>query len=439
VAEERRAPLDLRTLLAAVEAASPVEAVDVLAGQLAEMLGATSVSLLVTNFTGDALVRMSHVRAAGAVLDGHNERAESVPLSGSSQGQVLASQQLIVSPGVAAWDVLVPITERGDAIGVLELSLPNCPVDEELTYLESAAHALAYVLVAARRHTDLYEWAQRDTPFSLAAEIQRRLLPAAYTVEAGPVTLAGWLEPAANVGGDTFDYSLDREFLYVSVTDAMGHSIEAAMLATLTVAALRNARRGLATAAEQADRANSALKESVRPDQFVTGLIGRIRLEDGRAEFVNAGHPAAFLLRAGEVTNIFTDPDPMLGVHEGAYRLGLFQLEPGDRVLLVTDGFLERNAAGIQLPGVLQASADRHPREVVRELASRVLDATGRSLRDDATVVCLDWHGPGATREAMSGASRGRATQPRPDPPLEFAALGGLEPMVEATQQVEEV
>ena len=185
------------------------------------------------------------------------------------------------------------------------------------------------------------------------------------------------------------------------------------MLATLTVAALRNARRGLATPAEQADRANRAVQEWARPDQFVTGLIGRIRLDDGRVELVNAGHPPPFLLRAGEVSSVFTDPDGMLGVHEGEYRLGVFQLEPGDRVLLVTDGFLERNATDIEVPRVLEANAGRHPREVVRELASRVLDATGRSLRDDATVVCLDWHGGGATREATAGASRGRATQPR--------------------------
>lgn len=78
------------------------------------------------------------------------------------------------------------------------------------------------MLIASRRHTDLFEWAQRDIPFSLAAEIQRRLLPSSYSVEAGAFTLAGWLEPASNVGGDTFDYSIDREYLYASITDAMG-------------------------------------------------------------------------------------------------------------------------------------------------------------------------------------------------------------------------
>ena len=89
--------------------------------------------------------------------------------------------------------------------------------------MASAAHALAYVVIANRRHTDLFESVQRNAPFSLAAEIQRRLLPSAFTCEAEQFTFAGWLEPASHVGGDTFDYSVDRDALHVSMTDAMGH------------------------------------------------------------------------------------------------------------------------------------------------------------------------------------------------------------------------
>ena len=55
-----------------------------------------------------------------------------------------------------------------------------------------------YVVIAARQHTDVFEWGHRSTPFALAAEIQRRLLPLSYTCEAGQFTLAGWLEPAAS-------------------------------------------------------------------------------------------------------------------------------------------------------------------------------------------------------------------------------------------------
>lgn len=90
-----------------------------------------------------------------------------------------------------------------------------------MAYLAAAAHALAYVVIADRQHTDLYEWGQRGTPLSLAAEIQRQLLPGSYTCEAGQFTLAGWLVPAHTADGDTFDYALDRQVLQLSITDAI--------------------------------------------------------------------------------------------------------------------------------------------------------------------------------------------------------------------------
>src|SRR4051794_41646953 len=96
-------------------------------------------------------------------------------------------------------------------------------------------------------------------PWSLAAEIQHRLLPTSYTCEAGQFTLAGWLEPAGDVGGDTFDFSVERDSLHLSMTDAMGHHVDAALLATVLVGALRNARRRAVDLAEQARLANEAL------------------------------------------------------------------------------------------------------------------------------------------------------------------------------------
>jgi serine phosphatase RsbU (regulator of sigma subunit) len=410
VADADDVRLDFRGLLAAVETAPPVEAVDVLAVELARMLDATEVSLLLANRSGTAAVRMSHVTASdGDIADGRNERTESLPLEGSVHHRVLTSQEPHVESHGAGWRVLVPVTERGDAIGILELTVPQRPDTETLRYLRSAGHALAYTLIASRRHTDLFEWAQRDVPFSLAAEIQRRLLPDSYTVEGGPFTLAGWLEPAATVAGDTFDYAVDREYLYASVTDAMGHAIPAALLATLTVGSLRNSRRSVASPGEQADAANAALIAGAASDQFVTGQILRVRLADGAVDIVNAGHPQPYLLRAGTAAAVDVQPGLPLGVAPDPYDTHRLTLEPDDRLLIVTDGFLERNG-NLAISDILVKSADRHPREVVRELARNLLAATGGNLRDDATALCIDWYGPHGVRNATAGASLDRAT-----------------------------
>lgn len=403
---------DLRRLLDAVEAAPPLNVVDVLAAELAEIVGAAQVSLLIGNFSGTAVNRLSHVMVRDALRNGHNERVDALPLDGSAYQRVLFTQTLDVVRHGAGWVVLVPVTERGDAIGLLELSLPHEPDRQTVDYLEAAAHALAYVLIASRRYTDLFEWAQRDTPFSIAAEIQRRLLPSSYTAEGGPFTLAGWLEPAHEAGGDTFDYSIDREYLYLSITDAMGHSTMAALLATLTVGSLRNGRRRAASPAEQADAANEALLTEASPDQFVTGQIVRVRLADGRAEFVNAGHPPPYLLRAGRAERLRLTSGPPLGVLSRPYETDSVRLEPGDRLLLITDGYLERNAVTVDIEEILAATAGRHPRQIVQELAGSILNATGGDLQDDATVLCFDWYGPSGTRDAIGGASRARTTVP---------------------------
>ncbi len=83
-----------------------------------------------------------------------------------------------------------PSWPRSFAPTSLELVLPAYPAPTAVADVAAAAHALAYVVIAARRYTDVFGWGQRTTPFSLAAEIQRRLLPASYTCEAGQFTLA---------------------------------------------------------------------------------------------------------------------------------------------------------------------------------------------------------------------------------------------------------
>ena len=407
--------IDVGALLEKVEEAAPIDAVGVVAAELGRMVDASAVTLLIADFSGRAVVRLTSAsRVEGARARGP-ERAETVPLPGTVYEHVLRTQNADVEAMDDGARMVVPVTDRGDAIGLLELDLPRYPSTDEILDISSAAHALAYVVIAARRHTDVFEWGQRSTPFALAAEIQRRLLPPAYTCEAGQFTLAGWLEPAASVGGDTFDYTLDRDSLQVSITDAVGHQVAAALVATLLVSALRNARRRGLDLAEQARYANDALAENAAPGQFVTGQLLRVDLRSGTAVIVNAGHTLPLRLRNGLVEEVDLRIEAPFGVLPGkAFEVQSFPLEPGDRIVFLTDGMQERNAASFDVAAALAASVDLHPREVVHELGAAVLKATGGDLRDDATMVCLDWYGgPPRGRVTEQGADPGRASAPR--------------------------
>ena len=413
---------DLRSLLAAVEAAPPVAAVDVVAAELAKRLGAREVGFLIADFGGDALVRLGRTGSEPGHASGRRVRredaAETVRLISTPYEQVLRTQRLLVLPGRDATRVLAPVTDRGDALGVLELDLPTNPDVDTTNAIGAAAHALAYVVIANRRFTDLFEWGQRSRPFSLAAEIQRRLLPTSLTCEGAQFTIAGALEPAGKVGGDTFDYALDRDTLHVSLTDAMGHEEQAALLATLLVAALRNSRRAGAGLIEQAARANTAVTEHAWADEFVTGQLLRVDLATGSAAIVNAGHPSPLLLRGGVVRPVPLATDLPFGMlPETGYRSQSLTLEPGDRLILLTDGMLERNAADLDLAALLADTRGLHPRETVQELMRAVDRAAGGALRDDATTFCLDWYGgPAEEREAEAGADPRRASPSRPAP-----------------------
>lgn len=408
--------IDVGALLHEVESAPPIDAVQAVAVGLARAVGALDVALLIADFSGRAVVRLTSAGTVPGARSHGAEQAETVPLEGSPYDGVLRTQQPLVEAVGEGARIIVPVTDRGDAIGLLEMTVARPVTPGELVDMGSAAHALAYIIIAARRHTDVFEWGQRSTPFALAAEIQRRLLPASYTCEAGQFTLAGWLEPASAVGGDTFDYTLDRDTLHVSITDAVGHQVQASLLATLLVGSLRNGRRKGLDLAGQAAYANESLAGNAAPGQFVTGQLMRLDLHSGRTSIVNAGHVLPLRLRNGRVEEVPLRVDVPFGVVPGTrFTAQDFPVAAGDRIVLLTDGMLERNAASLDVAAALAASADLHPREVVHELGAAVLGATGGDLRDDATMVCLDWYGgPPRDRTTTHGADPGLASGPVP-------------------------
>ncbi|QBX55114.1 serine/threonine-protein phosphatase [Nocardioides seonyuensis] len=427
--------VDFGRLLAAAESQSPVEAVEAVARELGAAFDAAAVSFHVADLSGRALVRLAHVPLVESRDDsgtpwGPGERrdleesATVLPFGGGPSEQAVRTQTVqVLEPDPARaqdgahgwWRMLAPVTERGESIGLLEVHVAEDPGSEMVAQVGQVAHLLAFVVIANERHTDLYEWGQRSRSFSLSAEIQQRLLPGPRTCEASAFTLAGWLEPAASIGGDTFDYSVDRDVLHMSLTDAMGHGVGAALTASVCLGSLRGARRSGMTLLEQATETNVALSGQARTqdiDDFVTGLLVRVDLRTGAAEVVNAGHVAPYLARGGDVTALELPVDLPLGLFpDSHYRGTVIGLRPGDRMVLVTDGMLERAVGAVDLLHTIGTTRELHPREVVRALADSALEATGHQLSDDATILCLDWHGThDEDRSAVSGADPGRAS-----------------------------
>jgi serine phosphatase RsbU (regulator of sigma subunit) len=169
------------------------------------------------------------------------------------------------------------------------------------------------------------------------------------------------------------------------------------------VGALRNARRAGVGLAEQARMATQGLCDFVAEEGFVTGQLVRINLRTRTAMIVNAGHPPPLRLRAGRVEQLVLEADPPFGIARGHdYRVQTLPLERGDRLMFLTDGMLERNAQDVDIATVIAADGEKHPREAVQHLTQVILEATGVTLRDDATAMCFDWHGGQVTASRRS-------------------------------------
>jgi len=195
---------------------------------------------------------------------------------------------------------------------------------------------------AAERRAARAEAARHARELDEARQIQRGLLPQALPAVDG-WEIAAACEPAEVVGGDTFDViRLDAHHLGLSLGDVSGKGVPAALLASNLQAAVRSAASRLPAPADLCAEVNRALCGSVASGHFVTYFYGVLDTASGQLRYCNAGHlPPLLATRNGCVTTLVTG-GMVLGVAaEAGYQEGTVRLDPGDRLLVYTDGLTE--------------------------------------------------------------------------------------------------
>lgn len=308
-------------------------------------------------------------------------------------------QEVSDEAGFRLW---LPLLEGSHRIGVLEIHAPREVGVDQRTNLEAVAAVLAGVLFSRSLLNDSLQLTRRLLPMELAAEIVWSLLPPLTFVNED-VSVAGILEPCYDVGGDTFDYAVNGRVAHVALFDAVGHGIAASTLSSLSVAAYRNARRSGLDLIDTARSIDAVLRAQAQQSHFVTAILGELNLDTGRYRRISAGHPGELLVRGGKMIKQLAVPSwTPLGLGYLALREPetlVEDLEPGDHLLLYSDGVTEARTAAGELFGeqrladyVVKALADALPAaETMRRLVQAVLFYQNDELQDDATAVLLGW------------------------------------------------
>ena len=324
-----------------------------------------------------------------------------VPIDGSPEGQVFTTDSRLERPQPDGGVRLhLPMLDGSDRVGVLSFTLLGVGEhDRQLAH--RVAGLVADLVVTKDGYTDTIARVRTTQPKSLAAQLQWQSLPP-LSLTTPDIDLSGILEPAYEVGGDSFDYAVDDHVLHLAVFDAMGHGLEAATMATVVLAAYRHGRRRAVPLAELYTEMDAVVARSF-PGRFATAQLGRLDSGTGQLSWVNAGHPPALWVRRSRVIGELTGaPTRPIGFGGAAPAVHTVQLEPGDRLLFFTDGVVEERLddgeqfGEARLRELIERTTDQElsAPETVRRLSHALMAARTGRTSDDASLLLVEWKAP---------------------------------------------
>ena len=318
------------------------------------------------------------------------------------------------------WNIVVSIAAAfityrcARAVDALVLRLVHPPRGEVLLVsdliLATAFGVVLYLwlnLRATRTRLTGLERAQivLDTQLSLAADIQRHLLPSA-PVESNGVRWAGRLESAHRIGGDFYDFiSFDTDSLFV-VGDVSGKGIPAALLQASAHSLFRTLARETVDPAVLLTRVSKEIYAENAGGSYLTCVLARVNSATRTVMYVNAGHPAGLIVGSSG-RQLLSRGGPPAGLFaETTYESEVLSLEPGDLGVIVSDGITEAieeegtPAVDVLNRTICTISGSKTPQrvcDVLMETAQRSPGPHGvANWQDDKTVLAFLFVGHGA-------------------------------------------
>ncbi len=307
--------------------------------------------------------------------------------------------------------VWLPLLDGTERLGVMGVNVDDASNLDDgdgllITRLQRFTSLVAELVMSKTLYSDTIVRLRRTSNMALAAEIQWGLLPP-LTFANETVSIAGGLEPAYEVAGDSLDYAVEADVARFAVFDGMGHGLASAQLVNLVVAAYRNGRRTGLTLTETVQHIDAAVTAVAQGEAFSTGLLGELDTVTGIFRWVSAGHLEPLVMREGRlVRTLGAEPGLPLGLGDHlperpGSSVSTEQLQPGDLLLVYTDGVVEARSPEGAFFGlerlvdlvVRNLAAGLPAPETMRRLVRTLLEHQSGDLNDDATMLLIQWHG----------------------------------------------
>jgi sigma-B regulation protein RsbU (phosphoserine phosphatase) len=297
--------------------------------------------------------------------------------------------------------------KRGDFLGVVYLDSRRPAAFSKLDrqILDALAADAASILDNARLVERERERQRMEQEINIARDMQQALLPRNFH-DYPHLSVSGINFPCLSVGGDYFDvFPVGGNRTAFLIADVSGKGLGAALLATLLQGALSGMTLGT-DPAQAFNHINRFLCDHAEVGRYATMFFG-ILDEQGHLEYINAGHPSPFLIRKGVAEDVFTEGSYPVGlVPEAEYTAVSLTLEPGDTVVLFSDGVTEAMDPGEELFGVprLRDVLTGHMQTPLDELQRTVLEsvenfARGASQADDLTLLLVRYRATAAVTD----------------------------------------
>jgi serine phosphatase RsbU (regulator of sigma subunit) len=342
------------------------------------------------------------------------EGGQELRIDSTLPGRAFQSEQPAISGDGA--DTWLPIMDGTERLGVLHLRRDAKAVaGADSAVARSLTSAAGLLLVSKRANSDSFARLVRTRPMTVSAEMQWTLMPP-KTFANDRVTISAAMEPAYEIAGDAFDYAVTGDTVNLALFDSMGHDTASGLAAGLAMATCRNQRRQGAGIADTSHAIEDTLVQHFGHDRYATGILADLDLADGVLTWINRGHLLPVIVRGERwATTAHCPPAGPMGIGlELPVTVCREQLEPGDRLLLYTDGITEaRDSDGAYFgidrftDFVIRRHADGLPvAETLRRLIHTVLDHHRGLLDDDATVLFCQWNGPARSAAQQVGPPR---------------------------------